>query len=383
MMNHLILTLLAMAPSATDTNLLSFEAGGVALFQPWEGVRTPEAFIAVDPNFYRQTGEGKSPIEIVYELEQRSMLVSIDVSFTRQEGSTPTTLDVQVSSAGPAVGFVRVATLTLKAPSGRGHATFAKETLGRWVRLGVAGKDEFLSSEIINVLVNGHPLEPSAVRSFTGAWHLNSNNGVLRLASDGAAISGCATWPDRVWSIRGTAHGRTAELTWQDETAGTTGSAIAALGDDGALRGRSRDDNGSREIWLGLKRPDVTFDCRAAVDDQRLAHRLRNAPPGNLTLAGVSFDPKTDELRLDERNDLVTFERQLAKPGHQHARVFVFGRSTEPPADELKRCERRAQRLLAHLQQAGVRSGALEVAVGIVKLNPVQVEPRVEVMLTE
>ena len=377
-MTSLLIMFLAAAP---DVNLLSLEAGGVPLTQAWDGVRVPQAFVEVDANTSRSGSAGKGPISIVYELEQRSALMSVDARDNRPEAQAPASLEVWISQAGPSEGFVRVATLTLKQSAVISHAALPKDTLARWVRLVVNGKEDVLNSALLEVLVNGHPLEPSFLRPFTGAWSLG-DNGVLRLATDGATITGCAAWSDKVWTIRGTAHGRTAEVTWRDETNGSSGTAIAALGDDGALRGRWREENSNtREAWLGIKRPDAAFDCRAAVDDQNFAHRVGKAQPGNLLLSGVGFDANTDDLRLETRNDLGALERILAKASGQRARIFVLGRSTEPPADELKRCERRAQKLLAHLGQAGVSASAVELAVGIVKLNAVQPEPRVEVLL--
>jgi hypothetical protein len=96
----------------------------------------------------------------------------------------------------------------------------------------------------------------------------------------------------------------------------------------------------------------------------------------------VSFDVTSDELKLEARNELGALTRMLAPGGPQRVRLLVLGRSSEAAPDELKRCERRAQRLLAHLQRAGVAASAVDVGIGILKVgSAVQLEPRVEALL--
>lgn len=61
---------------------------------------------------------------------------------------------------------------------------------------------------------------------------------------------------------------------------------------------------------------------------------------------------------------------------------MVYGRTTEVPSDELRRCERRAQALLGYLAKKGVPASRLEAGYGLVRLGAaVKLEPRVEVQL--
>ena len=382
-MMPLLLLVLAASP---EVNLLSLEAGTVLVQAPasWGGTWTPEALSDGDlaTGWCAAVGT-KSPFNFVYELEQRSALVSLELNnLNAEESSNPgvsaSSVEVWVSSTSATEGFNRVATVPLK-KLGTARATLSKETLARWVRLVIPGNyGDLRYTELMEVTLLGHALEPSAGQSLAGTWRLEGG-GVLRLTSDGAALTGCATWADTVWGLKGTSRGRTAWLTWTDEA--TTGNAVLAFGDDALLRGRWRGDSGGSGAWSGTRRAEPELDCRSALEDLRFTRRLRAEAQG-LTLTGVSFDLGTDELRLETRNELLSLERHLGSGAKQRVRLLVLGRSSEPAPDELKRCERRAQRLLAHLQRAGIPTSAVDVGIGILKVGAaVQVEPRVEALL--
>lgn len=382
-MMPLLLALLAATP---DVNMLSLEAGTVVVQAPpsWGGTWTPEALTDGDPATGWCSASGtKGPFSLVYELEQRAALTSVEVNNANAEessnpGVSASSIEVWVSSTGPAEGFTRVATVPLK-KLGSGRATLPKNTLARWVRLTIPGNHgDTRYTELMEVSLPGHPLEPSPPKSLTGTWRLEKG-GALRLVEEGPTLTGCAIWPNEVWALKGASRGRAASLTWTEET--TSGQAIVAIGDDGALRGRWRGDAGGSEAWAGVKRAEPELDCRTALEDLRFGRRLRAEALG-VTLTGVSFDVTSDELKLEARNELAALERMLAAGGSQRVRLLVLGRSAEAAPDELKRCERRAQRLLAHLQRAGVAASAVDVGIGILKVgSAVQLEPRVEAVL--
>lgn len=325
----------------------------------------------------------KGPYTFVYELEQRSALSALEVNNAQAEessnpGCSASRVEVWVSSSGPSEGFTRVASLPLK-KSGAGRVALPKDTTGRWVRVVIPGNHgDARYTELMELSLLGHPLEPPAPKSLAGAWWLEGG-GVLRLSGDGAALGGCAVWPEEVWTVKGTARGRAASLAWTQER--STGTVTLALGDDGALRGRWRSEAGSVGTWAGVRRAEAGLDCRTTVEDLQFARRLRGASLG-VTLSGVSFDLATDELALEGRSELASLARLLAMNPALRVRLLVLGRTTDAAPDELKRCERRAQRLLAHLQRAGVPSSAVDVGVGILKVgSAVQLEPRVEAVL--
>ena len=381
-MMFLALALLAAVP---DVNMLSLEAGTVVVQSPlaWGGLWTAEALTDGEPATGWCAAAGtKGPFTFVYELEQRSALVAVEVNNTSAEepsnpGCSANSVEVWISSAGPALGFSRVAVVPLK-KLGTGRATLPMDTVARWVKLVIPGNwGDARYTELMEVSLTGHPLEPAAPKSLAGTWRLASG-GALRLLEDGPALTGCAVVGETVWELKGAAHGRAASLVWTEE--GRTGSSSLALGEDGVLRGRWRADMGGSGAWSGAKRPEPELDCRTVVEDLRFARRLRSETLG-LTLTGVSFDVATDELKLDTRNELGALERTLAVGGRR-VRLLVLGRTTEAAPDELKRCERRAQRLLAHLQRAGVPTSALDVGIGLLKVgSAVQLEPRVEALL--
>lgn len=376
--------LLLLAATAPDVNMLSLETGTVLVQSPpsWGGLWSPEALTDGDPaTGWCSAVVTKGPFSFVYELEQRTVLTSLDVNNANAEepsnpGVSASSLEVWVSSVGPSAGFTRVWLMPLK-KLGAGHANLPKDTVARWVRLVIPGNwGDSRYTELMEVSLLGHPLEPAPPRKLAGVWRLEGG-GLLRLSGEGAALTGCATWPDKVWSITGEARGRAALLTWTDE--GAEGTATLALRDDGELRGRWREP-GTSGAWVGTKRAEAELDCRTVADDLRFSRRLRSEPLG-LTLTGVSFDLGTEELRLEARHELGALERMLLASGSR-VRLLVLGRTSEAAPDELKRCERRAQRLLGHLQKAGVPTSAVDVGVGLLKVgSAVQLEPRVEVLL--
>lgn len=378
-----LLLLLAAAP---DVNMLSLESGTVVLQAPpsYGGTWTPEALTDGEPTAgWCSAASTKGPFTFVYELEQRSALSAVEVNNAHSEepsypGVSASSVEVWVSSSGPAEGFSRVAVVPLK-KAGAGKLPLPRDTVARWVRLVVPGNHgDARYTELMEVSVLGHALEPSPPKSLVGTWRL-ADGGVLRLTGDsGPSMTGCAVWPDAVWSAKAVGRGRFVKFVWTDETSG--GDAFLAVGDDGALRGRWRSDSGGSGAWAGTRRAEPELDCESAMTDLRFARRLRNEPLG-LTLTGVSFDLGSDELRLEDHNELGALERTLAAGGLK-VRLLVLGRTAEAAPDELKRCERRAQRLLAHFQKAGVPTSAMDLGVGLIKIGAaVQLEPRIEVLL--
>ena len=377
---------LLLAAATPDVNMLSLEAGTVVLQAPpsWGGTWTPEALSDGELTTGWCSAVGtKGPFTFLYELEQRSALASVEVNNAHAEeasnpGLSASGVEIWVSSTGPNEGFSRVAVVPLK-KLGSGRANLPKDTVARWVRLVVPGNyGDTRYTELMEVSVLGHPLEPSPPKSLVGTWRL-ADGGVLRLVgSSGPSMTGCAVWPDVAWSAKAVGRGRFVKFVWTDESSG--GDAFLAVGDDGALHGRWRSDSGGSGAWAGTRRAEPELDCESAMSELRFARRLRTEPLG-LTLTGVSFDVGTDELRLESRNELAALEHFLAAGG-QRVRVLVLGRTSEAAPDELKRCERRAQRLLAHFQQVGVPTSAVDVGIGILKVgSAVQLEPRVEVLL--
>lgn len=379
----LVLALLAAAPEA---NLLSLEAGGLAVETPtsYGGGWSPERLVDGDPATGWCSADGaKGPWKFVYELEQRSRLLRVDVDNSgAQESGYPgisaSGLEVWVSSSGPTDGFARVATVALKR-GGRAQAAFPKDTFGRWVRLVVPGSlGDKRYTELMEVSVAGEPLEPSPPRHFAGTWAVEGG-GRVRLGGDGDTLEGCALFPAaQAWEFGGRVRGRSATLAWQSALEAESGSLALLLAGEDALVGRWRTSAGGSGDWFKARRTSAAVSCREAIADARFGRRLSSDQRRGLTLEGVSFDA-ADELKLDERSDLPSLERLLTQSPEHRVRVLVLGRTTEPAPDELRRCERRAQRLLAHLQQSGVPPGAYELGVGLLKVGAaVQVEPRVE-----
>ncbi len=386
-----MLSLLALVLSAApDVNLLSLEAGGVAVETPptWGGAWSVEAMVDGSASTGWCSASGaKGPFRFVFELEQRSLVTSVEVDDrSTQEGSYPgisaRALEVWVSSAGPTEGFTLAAKLPVP-KAGTASATLPKETYARWVRLVVPGNwGDAQYTELMEVSVRGHGLEPSPRRPPLGTWALEHGT-VLRLSDEAGAVNGCEvrTAGDRdVWLMRGETRGRVTAFTWRDVAAGSAGTSVVVVRDDGTLRGSWRTDGGGSGAWVGRKLgPGPELDCRAAAEEVRVLRRLEASRFGT-PLTGVGFEG--DELRLEPQSELATLRRLLLADKDLRARVLVLGRASEPAPDELERAERRAQKVLQYLQTGGVPASAVDVGFGLLRLgSAVQVEPRVEVAL--
>lgn len=383
-MTALLLTLLAAAP---DVNLLSLESGTVAIETPpsFGGAWSPESLVDGDPStgWCSQSG-AKGPWRFVFELEQRSALTALEADTSSSEepgypGISAKTIELWISEGGAPGSFTRVASVPVP-KHGRAKVALPKQALGRFVQLVVVNNHGHASyTELMEVAVLGHPLEPSSApaKSIAGTWALEGG-GLVRLAEDGSTLSGCAVQGGAAWRLRGSIAGRVAKTTLE-ELDGTAGTSLLVSSSDGnVLRGRWRASGAG--AWTAKRRPGPEADCTALLEQVSFERRLA-ASGDAVTLRGIGFDAN-DELKLDTRNELAALAGLLTSHPGSRARMLVLGRTTEIPADELKRCERRAQAVLQFLLKRGVTAESVELGVGLLKLGGVQPEPRVEVKLT-
>jgi hypothetical protein len=379
--------LLAAAP---DVNLLSLENGGVPIETPptYGGTWSVQAmFDGVSTTGWCSAEDAKGPFTFTFELEQRSLLTSVDADDTSAEettnpGISTRALEIWVSTKGPYDGYTLAAKLPMP-KSGSAGSALPKDTLARWVRVVVKGNwGHPHYTELMELAVRGHGLEPPVKRSVAGTWSLEHGT-VLRLNDGDLFVSGCEATQSgepQVWLMRGEQRGRVARFEWREAAAENTGTAVVALTDDGTLHGVWKSSSGGSGLWVGSPRvTDPVLDCAAAAEEARLLKRLANEPRG-ATLHGVGFEG--DELKLQAENDLAPLRRALAGSHELKARVLVLGRAADPAADELKRTERRAQKIVQYLLATGASSSQLDTGFGLMRFGAaVQLEPRVEVQL--
>lgn len=382
-MHALLLAALAAAP---DVNLLSLEAGAVAVeaSDSYGGDWTVDGLVDGNPRTGWCSPSGaRGPYTFVFELEQRSALTEVEVDDTNAQereypGISASGLEVWVSSTrGDAFTLVT----SLKLPKGgRVKVPLTEAPFGRFVKLVVTGNHGAPTfTELMEVAVKGHPLEPPGppMRHASGTWDL-AGGGVLRLlVDDGAQVHGCVVQGADAWRLRGAMTGRVARVTLESLDGAGEAATVVVASSGAVLRWARREP---AVVVVGTRRPDgPDADCAALMDQAAFERRLTGAPDG-VVLRGVSFGAN-DEPRVEPASELPALAGLLVARPQLQVRMLVLGKTTEPAADELKRCERRARAVLAALMKLGVAPESVELGYGLLKVGPVQPEPRVEVRL--
>lgn len=383
----MLLLLSVVLAAGPEVNLLTLEAGTAPIEVPptYGGAwALPAMFDGAPGTGWCSTDGAKGPFQMTFELEQRSAVTRVEVDNTGAEeadnpGISAKNIEVWTSSVGPAQGFALAAKLTVP-KSGTASAAPPKDTVARWVRVIVRGNwGHARYTEVMELSVRGRPLEPRGARPLSGTWKLD--HGPLLLLGEGGGCEVQGQAPD-AWLVKTeTVEGRSAQLGWSQVGTASAGTASVVVADDGTLHGVWRYGGSSSisGVWLGRPLKGPPLDCRTALEDARFRARLVAEPRG-LVLGGVSF--AGDEVKLEEQNDLVALRRLLSASTVLRARVMVLGKAADPATDELKRCERRAQRVLQYLLTGGAAAAQVEVGFGLVRIGSVvQLEPRVEVQL--
>jgi hypothetical protein len=381
--------LLAAAP---DVNMLTLEAGSVPIETPATYGGSWSAYAMSDGTTstgWCSANDAKGPFAFTFELEQRSQLTELEADNTGvEEASNPgisaRNLEVWVSTAGPRDGFTLAARLGLP-KSAAATVQLPKETVARWVRIVIKsnwGNPHY--TELMELSLRGHPLEPVLRRGVHGEWDLAQGT-LLQLADEegGGGLEGCELQeqPERnVWLLNGDKHGRSVRLEWKEAAGPARGKGTFVLADDGTLRGRWTSESGASGEWLGVRRAsEPKTSCYVEAEQLRFLKRLK-AEPYAVALRGVSFDG--DELKLASDSELTALRQMLLGNKDLKARVLVLGKAADPVADELKRSERRAQKIIQYLTTGGVPASQLDVGFGLLRFgSAVQLEPRVEAQL--
>ncbi|MFT3707693.1 MAG: discoidin domain-containing protein [Archangium sp.] len=372
--------LLLAAAAGPDVNMLALEAGTVIVDSSpsYGGAWTAEALAdgSASTGFCGPQGT-KGPFFFTFELEQRSVLTSVEIDNTGDEepsypGISAASVEVWVSGAQTDQAQ-KVA--TVKVPrAGKARFALPKDTLGRFVKLVVPGNHGNPSyTELMEVAVMGHPLEPtpSPTRNIAGMWSLD--DGVIRIAADGATVTGCVLRKNDAQRFRGTIAGHVAKVTLEglDRTRGSATMVVTA----DATRLRGRYQLGGFGTWTATRKEGALVDCDAMIAQAALARRL-DAARDSLVLMGVGF-AANDEVALEANDDLSSIVALLHDRPTARVQFTVLGKTDGAP-DELKRTERRATALANALLKKGVPPERVEIGFGLMKWPAVKPEPRVE-----
>lgn len=376
----MIAPLLVVLAGAPDVNMLSLEAGSVVIdaSPSYGGSWTAEALADGSSSTGWSSPMGsRGPFHFTFELEQRSVLTAVEVDNSGAEessypGISAATVEVWVSGA-QSDQETKVATVKLP-KKGKASMKLPKDTLGRFVKLVVPGNHGHASyTELMEVSVLGHPLEPTPAptRSIAGNWLLD--DGMMRITVDGPNVAGCVLRTNDAVRFRGTLAGRVARVTLEglDRTRGT--STLVVAGDGERLRGRYQLSGFG--TWTATRKDGPPMDCELLLAQASLARRLDGARE-NITLIGVGFGAD-DGVVLEANDELSALAALLKLRPEAKVQVLVLGKTDG--ADELKRTERRATAVANVLVRKGVAPDRVELGYGILKWAAVKPEPRVEV----
>lgn len=382
MLSSFFVAVVAAAP-APDVNMLALEAGTVIIESSpsYGGAWTADALAdgSTATGFCGPQGT-KGPFHFTFELEQRSVLSAVEVDNAGAEESSYTGISaaiVEVWVSG-AQSDTPTKVATVKIPKGgKARAVLPKDTLGRFVKLVVPGNHGNASyTELMEVSVLGHPLEPTPAptRSMSGVWSLD--DGVMRIAADGATVSGCVLRANNdAMRFRGTLGGHVAKVSVESIDR-TKGSATLVVSSDGTrLRGRYQ--LGAFGSWTATRKEGAVIDCDMLFAQASLTRRL-DAAREAIVLLGVGFNAADDSVQLEANDDLSALAAILSSRPTARVQVSVLGK-TDGSADELKRTERRATAVANALLKKGVPPERVEIGFGLMKWPSVKPEPRVEV----
>lgn len=360
-------------------NLLAAQSGTILVSQPGEYSSAFGAELLTDGSAAQGwcSPQGSAaPWAFVYELEQRSRLRAITVDATGTEesgypGISAARIELWASDTGADVGFKRLVSAQLKTGA-RARLALPPDTLARWVKvvvLGNHGRADY--TELSELSLEGEALEPRGLRMTSGGWALEGGGQLVLQASGEGALRGCGLLGGEAFWLQGRIEGRAASGSEPTPFALTVDAA-------GALRLR-RGAPGASVTARGA-RADVALDCELLRDDLALGAQLAQSPLGTV-LPGLAFTTE-DSLSAAGRRQLQVLAHQLRRLPSRKVRVLALGRTTAVPADELLRCERRAQVVLQALVEAGAPSAQLQTGYGLLKVGAaVSIEPRVELQL--
>lgn len=310
----------------------------------------------------------ETDIEFVYELPALTTFDRFAVPNVLETPSPSVTfsreIEIQGSAAGPAEGFVVLASATLTTHRARGQVTEitpVRQTPVRWVKVRLKGGIEVVRPETFfefsEIIGNGTQSSPALSDRFLGVWQ---GRGVqIRLAQDGAVVTGCY---DQDGELTGTVTGNLLRAVGTARKTRVQSAFILSVRQDRTLIGVRSSNRAPFAVYAGDPGPAGS------------APRCAKPPPPSLgcgaVIHGITFDFDSATLRPESQPVLVKLYEGLKDDSA--ATITIEGHTSNEGTDQynLGLSERRAQAVRGDLVKRGIAAPRLTAA-GIGEKRPI------------
>ncbi|HEV7921919.1 MAG TPA: OmpA family protein [Thermoanaerobaculia bacterium] len=355
----------AAAVAPNTPSIISFSSGALIAVKPAEYSDNWSAFMTLDedPGTGWATPQGDlTPKTIVIALPAKTELdhLIFDTAAIDGDGRGAKDITAEVSDAGPASGFQKIADVTL-ADRQDGQTFAVSPAAGRWLRLTVHnnhGSPEY--TELMDVRGTGRQVEKPPTMNVSGTY--SSDFGDFHVKQEGASVSGC--YEHKEGLLTGGVEGRVIKFQWKEDDGGQ-GPAIMVVSPDGNnLFGLWWHDGEKRPSgqWNGTRKSSDVGGCPhwAGSAAGQLARDLETT--GRARVYGINFDSDSDVLRDDSKPTLDQIVDVLKKNADWKMTVEGHTDSTATPEHNQQLSERRAAAVKNYLVTAGIDAARLTSA---------------------
>lgn len=358
----------ASAPSAAapDTpSIISFSSGALIAVKPAEYSDNWSAFMTLDedPGTGWASPQGDlAPKTIVIALPAKTELdhLIFDTAGIDGDGRGAKDITAEISDAGPASGFQKIADVTL-ADRQDGQAFAVTPAAGKWLRLTIKnnhGAADYM--ELMDVRGTGRQVEQPPTMNVSGTWA--TDFGDFHVKQEGGSVSGCYEHDNGL--LTGGVEGRVIKFQWREEGS-EQGPAIMVVSEDGKnLFGLWWHEGEKRPSgqWNGTRKSDEIGGCPnwAGSAAGQLEKDLQTA--GRARVYGINFDSDSDVIRDDSKPTLEQIVDVLKK--NPQWKMVVEGHTDSTSSDEHNQqlSERRAAAVKNYLVTAGIDAARLTSA---------------------
>ena len=354
----------APAPVATAApSLVSLSAGALIVKKPQEYSDAWSAFWLLDerPQSGWAAPEGvMTPQTVVIALPEKTVLdaVEFDTASVDCDGCAAKGILVEISDAGPAGGFVKVAEAVLKDKTDRQRFPVAAGVPGRWVRLTVMGNHGSTQYvELMDFRATGRQLTRTPLADISGTYE--TTYGKFHVRQEGTSVSGCYEHAEGL--LDGGVDGHVLSFTWREGE--RKGPAYMAFTPDGREmlglwwdEGRTDDVGGT---WLGRKTSSEVGSCPHWSGGARQQLEKDLEALGRARVYGINFDTDSDRIRDESKPTLDRIVSLLAAKPAWKLSIEGHTDATATPPHNQQLSERRAAAVKSYLVAAGTDSARL------------------------
>lgn len=357
------------AVPADAPSLVSFSSGAIVVVKPAEYNDQWSAFRILDER--STTGWATpqnvvTPQTMVIELAERTELsvLAFDTMSVDGAGRGAKDVTVEMSDAGAAQGFSKIAEVTLE--DRRDGQTFpvSASVPGRWVRLTVQnnhGAKDY--TELMEFRGFGKQLTQTPFPNVSGTY--DTNYGKFHLKQEGTSVTGCYEWTNNA-TLAGGIESRIMKITWTEPN--QSGPAIMVFSSDRkqlfGLWWRAEYTTVAGQVWNGTRISDDIGKCPnwsggGGAGDQ-VAKDLEGS--GRSRVYGINFDSDSDRVKDESKPTIESIAAVLK--AHPTWKVTIEGHtdSTAGAAHNQELSERRAKSVVASLVASGIDGSRLTAA---------------------